>query len=49
MVEAITIDKVYQELKLIEQNMITKEEMKKIMETIDILSNLDTIEQIQQR
>ena len=46
MVETITIDKVYQELKVIEKNMATKEEMEKIIETIEILSNPDTTEQI---
>ncbi len=31
MAEAITIDKVYQELKVIEQKMVTKEEMEKLV------------------
>ncbi|HLC55522.1 MAG TPA: hypothetical protein VJJ75_03220 [Candidatus Nanoarchaeia archaeon] len=46
MPEAITIEKVYNELKLIERNMVTKEEMERIVDTIEILSNPDTMEQI---
>ena len=46
MPEAITIERVYDELKLIERNMVTKEEMERIVDTIEILSNPDTMEQI---
>lgn len=48
MTEAITLDKVYEELKVIAQNMVTKEEFEKILETIEILSNENTIQQIKQ-
>ncbi len=48
MVEAITINNIYDELKTIERKMVTKEEMERILETIEILSNQDTMKQIRQ-
>jgi PHD/YefM family antitoxin component YafN of YafNO toxin-antitoxin module len=48
MPETITIDKIYDELKTIERKMVTKEEMERIIDTIEILSNPDTMDQIRQ-
>jgi len=48
MPETITIGKVYDELKIIERKMVTKDEMERIIDTIEILSNPDTMEQIRQ-
>lgn len=48
MTETITINKVYDELKVIERKMVTKEEMEQILETMEILSNPDTMAQIRQ-
>ena len=48
MTETITINKIYEELKLIERNMVTKDEMEKMLETIEIMSNENTMEQIRQ-
>ena len=48
MPETITIGKVYDELKVIERKMVTKDEMERIIDTIEILSNPDTMEQIRQ-
>ncbi len=48
MTETVTINKIYDELKAIERKMVTKEEMEQILETMEILSNPDTMEQIRQ-
>ncbi|MEK6862522.1 MAG: hypothetical protein AABY07_11275 [Nanoarchaeota archaeon] len=48
MVETVTLNKVYEELKLIEKKMLTKEEMERILETLEIISNENTMEQIRQ-
>nr|MBI4156571.1 hypothetical protein [Candidatus Woesearchaeota archaeon] len=48
MTETITINKIYEELKLIERNMVTKDEMERMLETIEIMSNENTMEQIRQ-
>jgi len=48
MAEIITINKIYDELKTIERKMVTKEGMERILETIEILSNQDAMEQIRQ-
>ena len=48
MTETITINKIYDELKVIERKMVTKEEMEQVLETMEILSNPGTIEQIRQ-
>ena len=48
MAETITINKVYDELKAIERKMITKEEMGRFLETLEILSHPNTLEQVRQ-
>jgi len=48
MAEAITLDRLYEELKLIEKKMVTKDEIEQILETAKILSNENTIAQIKQ-
>jgi len=48
MTETITLEKVYKELKTIEASMVTKEEMERILETIAIMSNEHTMEQIRE-
>jgi len=48
MAETITINKVYDELKAIERKMITKEEMERFLETLEILSHPNTLEQVRQ-
>ncbi len=48
MAETITLGKVYEELKTIERNMVTKEEFERILETLEISSNKNTMDQIRQ-
>ena len=48
MAESITINTVYEELKLIEQKMVTKEELDRLLETLEIISNPNTMEQIRE-
>ncbi len=48
MAEAISMDKIYGELKAIEKKMVTKEELERILETVEIMANVDTIEQIRE-
>ena len=48
MTETVTMNKIYDELKQIEKKMVTKEEMEKILETVEVMSNPDTMEQIRQ-
>ncbi len=48
MAETVTMNKIYDELKQIEKKMVTKEEMESILETVEIMSNPDTMEQIRQ-
>ena len=48
MTETVTLEKVYKELKTIENTMVTKEEMERILETMEIISNDHTMEQIKQ-
>ena len=45
--ETINLTDVYKKLKEIERNMATKEELANAMETICILSNEDTMQQIE--
>lgn len=45
--ESINLIDVYKKLKDIERNMATKEELSNAMETICILSNEDTMQQIE--
>ena len=40
---SITIDDVYQELKTIEQNMVTHEDLDALIDTVEIISNPKTI------
>lgn len=46
MEEQVNLSDIYRELKKIERAMVTKSEMEKALETIAILSNEDTMEQI---
>ena len=47
MEQTVDLKKVYNELKKIKSTMITKEEMNSFLETISIVSNEDTMKQIQ--
>ena len=46
MAETITIKQVFDELKKIEKNMVTKEELEAFKDTIEIISNPETMRQI---
>ena len=46
MEKSVNLNDIYKELKRIEASMITKKEMEEILETISIVSNEDTMEQI---
>jgi len=48
MTESITLNILYKELKLIEQKMATKEELNRMLETLEILSNPSTMEQLRE-
>jgi len=48
MAESITLNILYKELKLIEQKMATKEELNRMLETLEILSNPSTMEQLRE-
>ena len=48
MAESITLSILYKELKLIEQKMATKEELNRMLETLEILSNPSTMEQLKE-
>ena len=48
MAESITLSILYKELKLIEQKMATKEELNRMLETLEILSNPSTMEQLRE-
>jgi len=47
MEKAINLVDIYAELKKIEEKMITKEELDQAMETVAVLSNVDTMAQIE--
>lgn len=47
MEQQIDFSKIYQELKTIKESMITKNEMESILETFMILSNSETVKQIE--
>ena len=47
MEQTVDLKKVYNELKKIKSTMITKKEMNSFLETISIVSNEDTMKQIQ--
>jgi len=44
--ESVNLTEIYEKLKEIEKNMVTKEELVEAIETLSILSNEDTMEQI---
>ncbi|QQG38833.1 MAG: hypothetical protein HYS32_04525 [Candidatus Woesearchaeota archaeon] len=46
MAQTISIEQVYEELKKIEERMITKKELESLIETIEILNNPDTTRQV---
>jgi len=46
MSETILLKEVYEELKKIERKMVTKKEIESLVETMEIMSNPDTIKQI---
>ena len=46
MATSVTLSRIYEELKVIEQNMVTKEEISSALETIEIMANEHTMEQI---
>ncbi len=46
MTRTITMQEVYEELKEIKQKMVSKEELEKFIETIEILHNPETMKQI---
>ena len=46
MTKAVSMEKIYDELKRIEKNMVTKKDVEALTETINILSNPDTMQQI---
>jgi PHD/YefM family antitoxin component YafN of YafNO toxin-antitoxin module len=46
MKQQINLQKVYEELKKIKKAMITRDEMNKFIETVEILSNPETMHQI---
>ncbi len=46
MPETITIEQVYNEIKRIERNMVTKQEMENMIATIEVMGNPDTMRQI---
>jgi hypothetical protein len=41
--QSITIDDIYQELKTIEQNMVTHEDLDALIDTLEIISNPKTM------
>ncbi|HLD89257.1 MAG TPA: hypothetical protein VI894_03550 [Candidatus Nanoarchaeia archaeon] len=48
MAEAVSLNQIHRELKEIEAKMITKDELNKLIETIEIMHNPETIKQISQ-
>ena len=46
MTEAISINKVYEKLKDIEQNMLTEQKLVEYLETFEVISNPHTMESI---
>ena len=44
--QQINFNKIFKELKKIEQSMVTRNEMSRFIETLEILSNPDTMQQI---
>lgn len=48
MAEAISLHQIYEELRRIERNMITKDEMSRLLNTLEILQDSDMMEQIRE-
>lgn len=46
--KTISLIDVYRKLKMIEQSMVTKKELESALETVIVLSNEDTMEQIRE-
>jgi len=46
MTEIVTINQVYEEVKRIENTMVTKEEINRLLETLEIMGNSHTLAQI---
>jgi len=46
MAETISIKKVYDELKNVERNMVTKKEIQSLIDTIGVMGNPETMKQI---
>ncbi len=46
MPETITLEQVYDEIKKIEKNMVTKQEIENMMATIEVMGNPETMKQI---
>ena len=46
MADSVTIDDVYQELKRLEEKMVTREDIEALIDSIEILSNPKTMEAI---
>lgn len=46
MADTISIKRVYDELKKMEKEMVTKKEMQSLIDTVSIMSNPDTMKQI---
>ncbi|MDP7080313.1 MAG: hypothetical protein QF415_10510 [Candidatus Undinarchaeales archaeon] len=44
MAHTVTIEDVYKELKLLEERMVTHEDIEALIETVDILNNPKTVE-----
>ena len=48
MTQSISLNQVYEEIKRIESNMVTKKELLSLVDTIEILNNPETMDQISQ-
>ena len=46
MMESITIQDVYKELKMIEENMVTREDIMALIDSVEILQNPETMRKI---
>ncbi|MFW6383160.1 MAG: hypothetical protein ACOCZQ_00795 [Nanoarchaeota archaeon] len=44
----VKTDKIMDELKRIEENMVTKDDLKSLIDTVEILSNPETMKQIEE-
>ncbi len=48
MAGAISIKRVFEEIKKIEENMVTKKELESLIETVEIMGNPETMKQIRE-